>query len=289
MIGYVKCSPPELKVKHYRLYQAAYCGLCHAVKTRVSRFLLPFLSYDFVFLALCRMLTEKDEIKTERMVCLFHPFSARKVRMKTNASLVYAARAGLCFTVEKMRDDRLDGDAPFFRRVLIFLYLPVLRLALRRTIKQDPSFGDLYQTMRGKMEELRAAEQRKASPDEVCLPFADCLALVFSFGLTGDKARVFHEIGAHLGDMIYTLDALDDREKDAARGAFNPFLQDGAPDRARLCEIDMVQSFHIQCMLDAAKSLGGDENLQAIIQNIIGAGLAEAQRRVLKLETGEDL
>ena len=287
MIGYVRCFPPEMKVKHYRLYQAAYCGLCHTVKNAVSRFLLPFLSYDFVFLALCRMTLEKEEIVMENNQCFLHPFSKRKKRIAQNPALLFAARASLCFLLEKMRDDRLDHDAPLFRRVLCFFYEPFLRLAMRRLVRKEPSFGTFSKDMRAKMEQLRALEKAHASPDDVCRPFADVMAQVFSFGLTGDTAQVFSEIGEHLGCFIYTLDALDDREKDAKTGAFNPYLEGGMPDAKSLAALDLVQSFHLQRILDAWSTLSGDDNILAVCRNIIEYGLCDAQRRVLKLETGE--
>ena len=72
MIGYVKIDPSELKGKHLNLYRAVYCGLCHA-SSRESRFLAPFHSYDFAFLAALRLAFHPYQVKTEKRRCLPHP------------------------------------------------------------------------------------------------------------------------------------------------------------------------------------------------------------------------
>ena len=81
MLGYIKSVPAEMLGKHHALYQAAYCGLCHSIKKNVSGALLPFLSYDFVFLAILRMLVSDEKVKFEKRFCILHPFQRKKQRI----------------------------------------------------------------------------------------------------------------------------------------------------------------------------------------------------------------
>ena len=66
MFGYIKPKHTELRVREHECYKGAYCGLCHSVRKVGARFLLPFFNYDFVFLALVRMLICKEKMELQR-------------------------------------------------------------------------------------------------------------------------------------------------------------------------------------------------------------------------------
>ncbi|NLT39458.1 MAG: hypothetical protein GXX89_03220, partial [Clostridiales bacterium] len=51
MFGYVRPLKGELKVREYEMYQAAYCGLCAAMKRRYGGISTLLLNYDLTFLA----------------------------------------------------------------------------------------------------------------------------------------------------------------------------------------------------------------------------------------------
>ena len=117
MFGYIGCDEGELLVKHHKLYGAVYCGLCHSVRKNKARALLPFFRYDFVFLALARLLFTGEEIKLEKDFCFLHPFRRKKKRLADNQALSYTVFASSLLTAEKMEDDRLDRDTSFLRRL----------------------------------------------------------------------------------------------------------------------------------------------------------------------------
>lgn len=288
MLGYVRCATGEMLVKHHSLYQALYCGLCHSIRKNTTCALLPFLSYDFVFLATLRLLVSGDPLQTEKQLCLFHPLKNKKKRIKDNPQLCYAARASLFLTYEKMRDDLLDGDAPSSRRILLWIWAPILKRACKRLIRKEPELGALSSALSEKMEEGRRLEEKAASLDEMCASFAECLALVFSFGLEGEAARILSSLGAHLGRFIYTLDAMDDLDKDEKKGAFNPILLrygDAKKAKVHFEEMDLVLSFYVNQMKLALDLLEGDKNLFAICDNIICLGLSQSAGKIMKPKT----
>ena len=190
MLGYVRCASGEMLVKHHSLYQAMYCGLCHSIGINASRALLPFLSYDFVFLSTLRLLVSGEALQLEKQFCLLHPLKKGKKRIKDNAQLSYAAQAALFLTCEKMQDDRLDCDASFGRRCLVALWLPMLRRACRRVARKNQELESLFASLSASMEEGRRLEKSGASLDEMCASFGNCLSSVFSFGTEGASAFI---------------------------------------------------------------------------------------------------
>ena len=94
MFGYVKPDKENLLVKELALYKAVYCGLCDAIKKKVS-FFLPFsLSYDFVFLTMVRatLTNEKSEIK--KGYCRYNPLKKVSYSIPEESAL-FSARSAL--------------------------------------------------------------------------------------------------------------------------------------------------------------------------------------------------
>jgi len=289
MLGYVKCEEGELLVKHQRLYRAVYCGLCHSIRVTGMRALLPFHNYDFVFLALFRMLVTDEKLSLERDRCFLHPFRKGKQRLRHNPTMAYTAFAALVLTAEKMRDDLLDSDTSFFRRCLIRFTLPHLLRARRRYEKKEPWLKELSAKTASILAEGRELEKEGAELDALCDNFARCLALLFSFGLRGKEERLLSGMGDLLGRYLYTLDALDDREKDLKSGAFNPLLRGGVlPSKEALCQMDLVLSFTVGEMKKILDLVEGEPALLAICENIIGRGLPATAYPILNPERGEN-
>ena len=179
MLGYVRCATGDLLVKHHHLYQAMYCGLCHSIGKNATKALLPFLSYDFVFLALLRMAVIGEQVQVEKQFCPLHPLKSRKKRVADNASLRYASQTALFLTYEKMRDDLSDRDCSFARRILFLLWTPLLKGACGRVVKKDPELAPLLAKIESAMEQGRSLERDGASLDEMCASFSSCLSIIF--------------------------------------------------------------------------------------------------------------
>ncbi len=288
MLGYVRCATGDLLVKHHALYQAMYCGLCHSIDKNVGKSLLPFLSYDFVFLAILRSAATHERIEIEKQFCPLHPFKNRKKRVKDNVCLQYASQAALFLTYEKMQDDLADQDTSFGRKALISVWSPFLKRACRRVVKKSPELAELYASVQDAMRQGRNLEEKKASLDEMCTSFADCLALIFSFGTSGDVSKILSSLGGYLGRFLYTIDALDDVASDEKSGAFNPLLvQYGSSEKVQehFEKLDLVLSYYVEQMKLAFDLLSGDRDLLAICENIICLGLSQASLNVMKRKT----
>lgn len=288
VFGYVRCDDGEMLVKHQRLYGAVYCGLCHSVRKIGARFLLPYFNYDFVFLALVRMLICEEKMELERDFCPFHPFRRKRQRLSHNPTLAYTAYVALALTAEKMKDDLFDPDSSFFRRIAVRFALPGLRWEQRRIEKKNPRYRDLSAFLAENLSEGRAAEKRGAGLDEMASSFSSCMARLFSFGTEGKKARLLEGMGDKLGRFLYTLDALDDLPRDRETGAFNPLLSNGnLPDRETLMRLDMVLSFYIEEMKKILDLTDGDPSLTALCEHIVCRGLPAATKKILKPDDGE--
>ena len=290
MLGYVKPEPAEMLVKHHNLYRAAYCGLCRSVKKNATRFLLPFFSDDFVFLAVLRMAVSGEDVKTEKEFCFLHPFRKDHRRIADSPSLKHAALVSLVFTYEKMQDEFLDRDSSFARRLLLKLWSSRLEKTIRTHCKKDADFLFLSQKIACVLEESRELEKQNADLDAMCSNFASCLSLAFSYGLEGENERLLKGIGDCIGRFLYTLDALDDLEKDEKKGAFNPILarySTAMEAKKHFSELDLVLSFYVQEAKLGLDLLAGEKNLLAVCENIICHGLPGAVRRILKPKMGE--
>ncbi len=287
MLGYVRCATGEMLVKHHSLYQAMYCGLCRSIGKYATKMLLPFLSYDFVFLSFLRLLATGEQIQFEKQFCLLHPFKSKKMRVSDNAALRYASHTALFLTYEKMRDDLFDRDASFGKRILLSVWVPILKRACHRVLRKNPELNPLFLALSDAMEEGRRLEEKRASLDQMCSSFSKCLSHIFSFGTEGNAFRILSSLGGYLGRFLYTLDALDDLEKDEKKGSFNPILlQYGSSEKAKehFEELDLVLSYYISQMKLALDLLEGDRDFFAVCDNIICLGLTCSSGTIMKTE-----
>ena len=108
MFGYVKPCVPELKVRDHELYKATYCGLCRTMGKSTGCVSKLTLNYDFVFLALLRMMLtgEKAEVKMRR--CAVHPLKKRPM-LEPNEALRFSAKSSVILTRSKLKDNINDS------------------------------------------------------------------------------------------------------------------------------------------------------------------------------------
>ncbi|MBQ3865615.1 MAG: hypothetical protein II776_01840 [Clostridia bacterium] len=284
MLGYVKCDPAELLVRQHGLYRALYCGLCRSAVRGFGVASSPFHSYDFVFLAAVRHLVLNEPYRIERRRCFLHPLR-RRPAAADNAVLRDTAFCQLLMIREKMRDDLADRDAPFFRRLACRLWLPLVLGEARRASKKNGAYAALSDRMEKAFCDTRAKEAAGADLDCMCGDFAGILSDLASFGTEGREKRLLAGLGDKLGRFLYTLDALDDLEKDEKKKAFNPVLSAcGGSEglREKLGELDAVQGFYLREMDLILGLIDGDRDLAAICENVVRRGLAAAEKRVLE-------
>ncbi|MBQ9736030.1 MAG: hypothetical protein IJV96_04515 [Clostridia bacterium] len=272
MFGYVKPRHTDLLVKEYEFYRAAYCGVCRRMQKETGFFTSFALSYDIVFLAVCRMLTTDRRCTVKRCRCIAHPCRSRSC-LFDNEALSYAARASAVLLYEKCEDDKKDRGS---HRLRARLLLPLFRRAARRA---KLNFL-LEQTHRALAELSALEEERIPSIDAPAALFGDLLGLVFGEGLEGEAYDVFYKVGYELGVFIYAADAADDYHADKKSGSYNPYVltyppeafAGGAPD-----EVKTALRLTLANLAEAVERLpfGTDTALENIIKNTVYLGLAD--------------
>lgn len=221
MFGYVMANMDRLSLANQAYYKACYCGLCHELGRRhgkLSRFLL---SYDLVFLILCRMAAAKakeasGESSKEPVPetwpkerCIAHP--ARPHYYWINEETEYAADMSILLSYHQLSDDWEDDHN-------------VLALAERRLLKKAfQSVSERYPEISRKISEaladLSAIEKSgRLLPDEAAGCFGRVTAAVF--GGPGEDEPLM-QLGFALGRWIYIMDALLDRRSDLKKKRYN--------------------------------------------------------------------
>lgn len=219
MFGYIRAERAELRIREYEYYRAAYCGLCRSMGKCTGQCSRLTLSYDIAFLAHVRMLLEGTVPAFKARRCCVHPVHKRRM-MEPNPQLSYCAHASAILAYEKCRDDVADERG--FARLGARMKCLFLRGAYKKARRAYPALADRVREKLVQLSEREAA--RTTSADEVAAIFGELLGEVTAHGLEESAARIARRIGFEAGRFIYFLDALDDLEKDAKRGRFNPFL-----------------------------------------------------------------
>ena len=280
MFGYVKPNPAELYVREYEFYKSVYCGVCRSMKRTCGRLTALSLSYDFVFLALVRLLYAPGGTQC-RHRCIAHPLKKRCM-LTDSAVLDLVGREAVLLTWHKIRDDLADRDCGFFRRCALRLVSPVYRRGVRRG-----GLNSLSAVCEEKLAALSELERaREASVDAPAQLFGELLGAVFACGLEGADARVAGQVGFHLGKFIYAADAAEDFAADAESGSYNPYVLlyggralSGSARAAVRCGLLL----ELEQMEKAVQLLpfGEQKGIRHIIENILYDGLL---RRISFLE-----
>ncbi len=292
MFGYIKPVAAELKVKEYELYRSIYCGLCRSMGRNTACISRLSLSYDFVFLALIRLILAGESGRIVRHRCIAHPAKKRSV-LTDSAQLDYCARASALLTYGKIRDDITDEKG--YRKLAARCLLPAAGHIRRRALKTAPEGTDLEalcDTVARELANQAALETEGCpSPDKAAEPFGRLMAAVCACGFTegSTEYRLAREIGRHIGRFVYLADAIDDRETDKKNGSYNPFLAAyGADDAdaAFLRDRDSVRSALTMELIgaEAAIDLMDCEALPEygnIIRNTVYLGLPAVIDRLL--------
>ncbi len=125
MFGYIAIHKPELKVREYEAYQAAYCGLCRSLKRRHGRLGQMTLSFDMTFLALLLTGLYEPETRNGIQRCAAHPLHRHPYR--ENPYYDYAADMNVILTYYKCLDDWEDE-----RRLSGLLYARLLKGRMKK-------------------------------------------------------------------------------------------------------------------------------------------------------------
>lgn len=270
MFGYVRPLRGELKVQDWENYQAAYCGLCHALKEQCGFAARFVLNYDFVFLALLLDEETVAHVPCKRR-CAAHPLRPRNT-VPVSPSMALCARESVILTYYKLADDARDEG--FGRAVKSRLARLLLARSYHKARRALPQFEETVKTCLGELGELEKG--KCPSIDRTADTFARLLSAAAP--ATGEEPldRPRTQLLYHLGRWIYLADAADDLAEDRRRGRYNPIDArfDGKPD---LEYIDTTMS-HSLSLMQSAFQLLPKNRWYAVLENILYLGLPQVQK-----------
>ncbi|MCQ2385162.1 MAG: DUF5685 family protein [Clostridia bacterium] len=273
LFGYVKPRVGDLYVKEEKFYRAVYCGVCREMKRKTGFLSSLALSYDFVFLALCRMAVTGEKVCPLQIRCAAHPFKKRTCLCES-PSLAYAAALSAILTYEKLKDD--FADSGFFRKVLLLPALPLFRHGAKKA-----GYVPLGRSISVHLASLSAMEKEKtASLDAPADVFGQLLGEIFSAEMPDEVLSPLYETGYHLGKFIYVADAAEDYEKDKKSGNYNPLCLTYSSPALTPAAKESVSNGLYQELSFLAKAMeklpqNGGIAIEHILKNILYAGLPD--------------
>lgn len=266
MLGNVKPFLPLLDEKAKSRYNAFYCGLCKTLGKSygaVSRFLL---NYDMTFVAMIYDDLNQTPFETVNEGCIANPVKKKDILCTTEGTLL-AADILILLAYYKLLDNIYDEN--FFKKIGCLAVYPYFMVKVRKAQKKHPQ---LAQVFRQESENQQLAEKQSPDTDTAARPTAQMVRAIMQ-RCAADPKQTFElgQFGFFLGRVIYLLDALVDREKDAKENKFNIFnLHNVADEQAKEeCFMALGEMAHWYSNLSFTQN-------KEIIDNIIYIGLARA-------------
>ncbi len=244
------------------------------------------LSYDFVFLALVRIVLEgrEGDVSFEQKRCFVHPLTKRNV-MKRNASLDYAAFAAALLNYHKVADDISDEKGA--KKLIAKAVKPFVKHSAKKALKSG--YAELDRRVEEGLARLSSFEaQANPSVDEPAELFGEILGEIMAYGLDGIGARIAYSLGKAVGAWIYIADALDDMRDDKEKGRYNPILLlygGRVPDSEELTGISIALKNRLFEATDALDLMDFESvELKNILTNLLCLGMPE---RIEKIISGD--
>ncbi|MBQ8320383.1 MAG: hypothetical protein IJX81_05840 [Clostridia bacterium] len=227
MFGYVRTDTPYLYMKDMELYRAMYCGVCKGIGASCGTLARIGLSYDVTFLSVLLHNILGQDVKIEKQHCLTHCIRVRKMAEVDELTKALGA-LNTELVYYKYTDDIEDGDRGRGKRFWF-------KKGHKRVKKNYP---EIERIVRENMSRQREIEKRKTASLDIAADATATMLSELSDYLLKDKATEHtRALNYALGKWIYLIDALDDYDKDARKGAYNPFLLTyGAKDKRELLE-----------------------------------------------------
>lgn len=282
MFGYVRIDKPELRIREYEAYRAAYCGLCRSMGKCTGCLSRMTLSYDFAFLLIFRTVLTGEKPETELCRCLAHPTKKRPM-MKYTPESEYVSAAAAILTYYKCLDDLADEKGK--KRMRARALLGSAKRMRRRALRRRPDLMELDGRVANYMKEIAEKERvRVPSVDLYAGLSGDLLAEIFAFGLSSAEARIARTVGRHVGKWIYLVDAFDDLEEDKALGRFNPYLvlfgRDAEIPRETVRVALLSELSEVERAMDLV-TLSDYPDYEGVFRNILYGGMPKTATAVL--------
>lgn len=280
MFGYVRPYKPELKVKEYEMFRAAYCGLCWALKEKYGGIARYIINYDLTFLA---MLLTESECQPEvcRGRCPASP-CRKKQYLKSGAAFEFAADCSVILTYWKLKDAALDGGVK--EKLVSIPAAAALKGMYRKAEKAQPEFAATTKRMLEELSELEKANS--PSLDAAADKFAKILEAAAAGADNEADRRILSQMLYHLGRYIYIVDAIDDYDDDSKSGSYNPLIYRFETGGEKLTEEqrEMLETTlrHSEGLISSAYELKNKNVYDPILSNIIYLGLDNISQMVFQ-------
>lgn len=292
MFGYLKPYTPELKLREYEVYRAIYCGLCRSMGNLTGQFSRMTLSYDFVFLAACRILLTDEAVNISKRRCAAHPLK-KKLSADDCEALRFTACASAYLCEGKILDD--ISDERYLRRLRALLLTPAAKYFSARASRHTLSTDIRDVTERGLAAQCEADHIENPSPDISADAFGNLCGELFAIGLDGAAERIAREVGFGTGRFIYLADAAHDIIEDMSLGRFNPLLSLYGEDavestkngkalrRETADEIMTAAVLELEPLTKATELMCEckDRTISEIVKNTVYLGMPEAMKNCL--------
>ncbi|MGW6423487.1 DUF5685 family protein [Nocardia sp. NPDC055053] len=229
-------------------WQAHMCGLCLGLRDGHGQLARAATNTDAIVLSvLTEAQTGDAGARTTAGPCPLRGMRRASVVAANAPGVQLAATASLLLGAAKIRDHVDDGDAAALAR------RPMRRVSstwAARAQEQAAQIGLDVQPMLAAIATQSALETRAAgtgiSPlaeitlDDLTGPTQLCTATLFGHTATlagrPENVVALQEIGRHVGRVAHLADAIEDLERDRARGRFNPLDATGT---------DMPRAYHL--------------------------------------------
>lgn len=298
MYGFIAPCRRILTRDEYQHLKANYCGLCRELDNEYGVLARALCTHEANLLQLMADCLTAREPSVNSCRCPLPPF--RKVRSaKSTAVGQFAAAISILLFAAKLRDDIHDGGGltPRFA-----LRLSATRIAKARVIACRSGFdASIVERAVGWQHELEKRVNGN-SLRALCEPTGTLLGAIFShtaiLSSRAESVSVLHDIGYHLGHIIYLLDAFADKKRDEKRGRFNPLIGiERKLPSAQECKVGSKHALSsaVRLLDRSAESLSestgrlGFSSRTRIIHSTLSEGLLEKARKAIcnLLEAGQ--
>lgn len=234
-------------------WQAHMCGLCLGLRDGHGQLARTATNTDAIVLS---VLTEAQsaaaDTRTTAGPCPLRGMRRASVVSANAPGVQLAATASLLLGAAKIRDHADDGDATALarrpmRRMSDAWTAHALREADRIGLDAQPLLTAIADQPRLEALAMRTVLDRHAAQravssgpradsapitlDDLTGPTQLCTATLFGHTATlagrPENVAALQEIGRHIGRIAHLADAIEDRERDLARGRFNPLEATG--------------------------------------------------------------
>ena len=300
MFGYIRPYVPLLRVKDNEVYNAIYCGVCSSLDNCYGKIASASLSYDVTFLAAVRLALSGRAFTISVDKCRYNPFKRCKIACSSE-ELDFCAAVGILLTYYKLLDNVNDEHG--FRSIAARLALLIAAPKRKKVIKKHGDTVDVI--ISRSLAELSDLENARVnSVDAPSDVFGKMLGAIVSVGYDGESAVIARAVGEAVGKWIYTIDAMDDCERDSETGSYNPILAlytrvptkdeyeniafslNAVIDRLSAA-IDLIDYGVVDDFESDGSSVSStfSDELKAIIQNTAEFGMPKSCEKVIKAKT----